>query len=156
MSKALGYPLTGLLLQPSGLAYNCTGSAVVKTTAAVTLLPSAPPTPSPQNAHQASPLRSCSRSCTSTSQRLSHFSLVPRPNKTPPGLARESGSGMVCCVMRYYSNGSLADLLTREQQRPQLSLTLKLRMALDIARGMAYLHARPNGQVSAGGTAFVL
>lgn len=55
--------------------------------------------------------------------------------------------------MRYYSNGSLADLLSREQQ---LSLTLKLQMALDIARGMAYLHARPNGQVSAGGTALVL
>lgn len=85
-----------------------------------------------------------------------HVSLFPRPNTMPPGLAREPGSGVVCCVMRYYSNGSLADLLSREQQRPQLSLTLKLQMALDIARGMAYLHARPNGQVSAGGTALVL
>lgn len=123
--------------------------------------------------------------------------LTPRPC-TPPGLAKEPGTGLVWIVMRYYDCGSLRDVLDTTARmepsphdeesgagsssspgnngagngkggaaamgagggRPMLqvqasfgqavrgiggvSLTAKLQMALDVARGMAYLHGRPN------------
>eukprot|EP00698_Gefionella_okellyi_P005534 TRINITY_DN15046_c0_g1_i1.p1 TRINITY_DN15046_c0_g1~~TRINITY_DN15046_c0_g1_i1.p1 ORF type:complete len:568 (+),score=109.89 TRINITY_DN15046_c0_g1_i1:114-1817(+) len=42
-------------------------------------------------------------------------------------------------VMEYLPRGSLYDLLHRQKQRP--SLELATRMALDVARGMAFLHS---------------
>lgn len=60
------------------------------------------------------------------------------------GLTREVGTGKPALVMRYYERGSLLDFL---DDGPELSLALKVRMALDAAWGMEYLHSRHHEQI---------
>mmetsp|Transcript_3730 Transcript_3730/g.9424 ORF Transcript_3730/g.9424 Transcript_3730/m.9424 type:complete len:241 (+) Transcript_3730:2297-3019(+) len=48
----------------------------------------------------------------------------------------------LCIVTEYVPNGNLFALLQDLVRRPMLSLTLRLRMALDTARGMNYLHLK--------------
>lgn len=52
--------------------------------------------------------------------------------------------------MRYYSRGSLKDVLD-DMDATALPLSTRLNMARDVARGMAYLHDRPNEMVRAAG-----
>ena len=70
----------------------------------------------------------------------------------PPvtGIASEVETNTVCVVLRHYALGSLADVLRSDDPSTsqRLTLAVKLQMALDIARGMAYLHNRPNEMVS--------
>lgn len=62
------------------------------------------------------------------------------------GIAREPGTGIPAIVMRYYSRGSLKDVLD-DMDATALPLSTRLNMARDVARGMAYLHDRPNEMV---------
>ena len=51
--------------------------------------------------------------------------------------------------MRDYERSSLKNVLEGEDSW-QLTAALRLGMATDVARGMAYLHGRPNEQVAGG------
>lgn len=61
------------------------------------------------------------------------------------GITLEPGTGTPALVMRYYSRGSLRSVL---DERPDLDLATRLRMAREIAWGMRYLHARHHEMVS--------
>lgn len=61
------------------------------------------------------------------------------------GITLEPGTGTPALVMRYYSKGSLRTVL---DERPDLDLATRLRMAREIAWGMRYLHARHHEMVS--------
>ncbi|GAX84276.1 hypothetical protein CEUSTIGMA_g11698.t1 [Chlamydomonas eustigma] len=62
------------------------------------------------------------------------------------GLSTEPSTGVPALVMKYYPRGTLLEVL-QEAGPGELTTVLKLRMALNVARGMAYLHCRPNERV---------
>ena len=65
-------------------------------------------------------------------------------SETPWVVGGGDGTGGHALVMRFYQRGSLADVL--EEARlgvGPLSAEQRMRMVVDIARGMAYLHGRP-------------
>ncbi len=56
------------------------------------------------------------------------------------GICLEPSTEMPMMVMKYYKHGSLKDVLENEPEL--LTLPIKVQLALDIARAMAYLHFR--------------
>ena len=56
------------------------------------------------------------------------------------GLCLDPSTEIPMMVMKYYNHGSLKDTL--ERNPTLLTLPIKMQLALDIARAMAYLHGR--------------
>jgi serine/threonine protein kinase len=56
------------------------------------------------------------------------------------GLCLDPSTEMLMMVMKHYKHGSLKDTL--EHNPTLLTLPIKMQLALDIARAMAYLHCR--------------
>ncbi|GAX81124.1 hypothetical protein CEUSTIGMA_g8558.t1 [Chlamydomonas eustigma] len=78
---------------------------------------------------------------------MSRFKDIANANvATVYGLSRDADSGLPSIVMPYYPHGSIRDIL--DDAPPELLTDLaRLGFALDIAKGMAYLHDRPEGVV---------
>jgi serine/threonine protein kinase len=56
------------------------------------------------------------------------------------GLCLDPCTEMPMMIMKYYKHGSLKGILEKEPSR--LTLPIKIQIAMDVARAVAYLHSR--------------